>query len=212
MAGLRCTGVHEDACTHVCMTGSGELGQAEQGPWGGVSPTQRAPWPRLCTPSPGCCLPTCQPGCSPAVSPRGHSPALLGSSWPLSPTSCVIRPLETFRYWSQLQAWGQSGAEVGSLLRPSRLGLQGASFLSRQHQVHHLLGALPDCTFSQVPRPCRASPPAQPQGVRGPHPRLPVPRSPSWGAGASSVSRPLCHLGAWHQIPAGSGVKSRAAV
>lgn len=43
-----------------------------------------------------------------------HSPELLGPSWwLLSHMSCFIMSLETFRYWSQLQAWGPEG-----VLRP----------------------------------------------------------------------------------------------
>lgn len=43
-----------------------------------------------------------------------HSPELLGPSWwLLSHMSCFIMSLETFRYWSQLQAWGSEG-----VLRP----------------------------------------------------------------------------------------------
>lgn len=42
--------------------------------------------------------------------PRAHAPVPPGPLWwPPSRRSCCILSLETFRYWSQLQAWGQRG-------------------------------------------------------------------------------------------------------
>lgn len=136
--GSGCRGVLGDACTHGCAhTGvrGARPGCAapSRDPQGGASPTQSALWPRVLSsagqpsypqPAGAVCPPLPAPAAPLQVSPGqadsgggGHSPVLPEASWPPSPTSCVIRRLETFRYWSQLQAWGRTGLS-GSLHPP----------------------------------------------------------------------------------------------
>lgn len=91
--------------------------------------------------------------------------------WTLSRTSCFIMSLETFRYWSQLQAWGAEEALGlrGILTAPLPLALcslwfwpgpggftDTSPFVSPQ-DVGHTTSREPSCTAWAPSQPWAAS-------------------------------------------------------